>query len=214
MPANDLTTLTQVKAWLQAGSTAPPSTDDTLLNGLITSASQSIRNEIGYDPTSQAYTEVRNGSGQTRLALLNNPVTAVASVTISGISIPAAPNPIANGYLFDRTSIYLVGFTFLGGPYYYAQGGTAFFRGQQNVTVVYTAGYGTGGAAPYLDGTVLTHLAQVATDLVTLWYKSKLRIGVDSSGLGPERVSFMTQTPLPAWAQQALNQYKRKFVPV
>ena len=47
MPAGDLTTLSDVKAWLQTGQNPFPATDDALLMRLITAASRFTENWLG-----------------------------------------------------------------------------------------------------------------------------------------------------------------------
>jgi hypothetical protein len=61
------------------------------------------------------------------LFLRNRPVTAVSSVTVDGVAIQASsPAPTGAGYLFDDSSVYLVG--------------QCFTKGVQNVVIQYSAG--------------------------------------------------------------------------
>src|SRR5579862_2403078 len=125
MAASDLTSLANVKAWF-----APPlaaTSDDALLQRLITAASGFILTWLDRDLTQQSYGETRDGTGGTRLALGNTPVTAVSSVAIDGVAIPPMPDAVSPGYGFSATQLVLRGF--------------AFTRGAQNVAVSYTAGY-------------------------------------------------------------------------
>src|SRR5215475_696282 len=60
MAFGDLTTLADVKAWLQTGQSAFPSTDDALLTRLITAASQLIQTWLNRKIALQDWIEVRD----------------------------------------------------------------------------------------------------------------------------------------------------------
>jgi hypothetical protein len=63
MAFGDLTTLADVKAWLQTGQSAFPVTDDALLTRLITAASQVIQTWLNRQIALQDWTEIRDGAG-------------------------------------------------------------------------------------------------------------------------------------------------------
>jgi hypothetical protein len=185
MATGDLTTLANVKAWL-----SPPlatTTDDALLQRLVTAASQFIQVWLDRTIAAQAYTETRDGHGGARLVLRNRPVTAVTSLVVDGVAIPPSTAPGAAGYRFDDVSLGLVGH--------------AFTRGFQNVVVGYTAGY---AATP-------PDIEQACIALVALRYKERDRIGHVSKSLAGETVTF-TQKDLPADVATLLAQY-RNVVP-
>src|SRR5215471_19421183 len=96
MPSGDLTTLADVKAWLQTGQNPFPATDDALLTRLITAASGFIQNWLGRQVLSGDWIEIRDGDGGQRLVFANFPVTAVLSLSIDGLAIPPA-SPGAHG---------------------------------------------------------------------------------------------------------------------
>src|SRR5579863_7059613 len=129
MAFGDLTTLADVKAWLQTGQTSFPATDDVLLSRLITAASQFIQTWLGRQIASSDWQEVRDGSGGQRLTFANFPVTAVLSLSIDGIAIAAAPTDggFDAGYVFTPTELALRCYVFT--------------RRAQNVIFTYTAGY-------------------------------------------------------------------------
>ena len=113
----DLTTLADVKAWLQTGQSAFPPTDDGLLTRLITAASQYIQTWLNRRISVGDYLEVRDGTGGQRLQFACFPVSAVLTLAIDGIVIPPALalTPSAGsttGYAFssDRTRFAWVSF--------------------------------------------------------------------------------------------------------
>ena len=60
MAFGDLTTLADVKAWLQTGQAAFPATDDALLTRLVTAASQYIQTWLNREIASADFLEVRD----------------------------------------------------------------------------------------------------------------------------------------------------------
>ena len=90
MAFGDLTTLADVKAWLQTGQAAFPSSDDALLTRLITASSQYIQSWLNRQIASADYLETRDGTGGHRLQFACFPVTAVLYLTIDGQVVPAA----------------------------------------------------------------------------------------------------------------------------
>jgi hypothetical protein len=118
----DLSTIARVLA--RVGGCEP-----VVAGHLLTAVSKQIQNFISYNIAAQSYSVAFNGNGMARRMLPDYPVTAVASVTVDGISIPQANTPTASGFLFDDRGVYLRGYTFS--------------RGVQNVAISYTAGYAT-----------------------------------------------------------------------
>jgi Phage gp6-like head-tail connector protein len=179
----ELTTLAEVKAWLQLGQGAFPSADDALLTRLIGAASQFVQNWLGRPVGLADYAETRDGSGGRRLQFGVFPVTAVLSLTIDGIAVPPASTSAGRGYVFSPTQLAVQGY---------------FFRaGAQNVAFAYTAGY----AAVPVD------LAQACIDLVALRYRERARLGEVSKHIGIETVTF-AQTDMSAATQSMLQQYR------
>jgi hypothetical protein len=123
----DLTTLANVKQDLTIGENA----NDTQLSRLITEFSAWFLNQINRGGLITAsYTERRNGQGGDSIVPGFYPVTAVSGVTVDGMPIPASPDGVASGFVFDELTIYMVGCY-------------RFRRGRQNVQLSYTAGYAT-----------------------------------------------------------------------
>src|SRR5579884_302346 len=170
MAYGDLCQLGDVKAWLSLGQNPLPNADDALLSRLITAASRFIGSWLGRQVWPPAvWQEVRDGSGGNTLVFANFPVTAVSSLTIDGLAIPAAPagGGFDAGYRFTETVLSLTGYRFT--------------RRQQNVIVTYTAGY---AAVP-------DDISQACIELVALRYRERTRIGEVSKALaGGETVTF------------------------
>src|SRR5262249_39647263 len=107
----DLTTLSNAKAWLNIPATQ--TSEDALLTRLVTAESLLFLQAINRANLNQAsYTEKRNGSGGSTLMVRNYPIISVQSLTIDTVSIPASPDGVRAGYVFDDYAISLVG-----GPY-------------------------------------------------------------------------------------------------
>lgn len=186
MAFGDLTTLDNVKAWLQTGQNPFPATDDALLAGLVTAASRFVESWIGRPVLSADWVEVRDGSGGQVLAFANIPVTAVLSLTIDGLAIPPAPSgdAFAAGYLFTRTELALRGYVFT--------------RRLQNVVVTYTAGY---AEAP-------PDIAQACVELVCQRYRERTRIGEVSKTLGGGETVAFSQKDMSDDVKTVLSQYR------
>ena len=117
MAFGDLTTLADVKTWLQTSQSAFPPTDDALLSRLITAASQYVQTWLNRQIAQCDYIEVRDGTGGQRLQFARFPVCAVQSLTIDGIAIPPAPPSVPStvltaGYVFSPTQLAIRGYYF------------------------------------------------------------------------------------------------------
>jgi hypothetical protein len=191
MAFGDLTTLADVKVWLQTGQDAFPDTDDALLARLITAASQFVQTWLNRQIAPGDWQEVRDGSGGQRLAFANIPVTAVLSLSIDGLEIPpsAAGGGYGAGYVFSPTELALRGYVFT--------------RRTQNVIVTYTAGY---AVTP-------PDIAQAAVELVCLRYRERTRIGEVSRALGGGQTVTFSQQDMSDDVKLLLSQY-RALTPV
>ena len=191
MAFGDLTTLADVKTWLQTGQDAFPGTDDVLLARLITAASQFVQTWLNRQIASTDWQEVRDGTGGQRLAFANFPVTAVLSLSIDGLDIPASPadGGYGAGYVFSRTELALRGYVFT--------------RRAQNVIVTYTAGY---KVTP-------SDIAQAAIELVCERYRERTRIGEVSRALGGGETVTYSQQDMSDDVRLLLSQY-RALAPV
>jgi hypothetical protein len=185
MAFGDLTTLDEVKAWLQTGQAAFPGTDDILLARLITAASQFIQRWLNRTIISADWCEVRDGTGAQRLTFGNFPATAVLSLSIDGIAIPPAGNGgFGTGYVFSPTELALRGYVFTRRP--------------QNVEIIYTAGY------PVIP----PDIAQACIDLVCLRYRERTRIGEVSRAIGGTETVTYSQRDMSEHVKLLLSQYR------
>lgn len=123
MAVGDLTTIDAVRTQLRLEDPL----DDAWLESLITSSSAWFKTEVGRDVVSGNYTHTFDGNGSRGLTLRQAPVSAVSSVTVDGVTIPARTSVSGDGWVLDGDRVELVGYTFT--------------RGTQNVVVAYTAGY-------------------------------------------------------------------------
>ena len=183
----DLTTLSDVKAWLQTGQSALPTTDDALLTRLITAASQFIQTWLNRQIASQDWIEIRDGIGgpvspyEMRYQFATFPVSAVSLVVVDGLTIPpillsqsvqpgsagVSNFAIQEGYLFTPTQLVIRGY--------------AVPRKAGCVTLQYTAGYSV----------IPPDLAQACIELVAMRYRERSRIGEVARAIGGgETVSY------------------------
>src|SRR6266403_990684 len=186
MAYGDLTTLAEVKAWLQTGQNPFPATDDALLTRLITAASEFVQNWLGRQIAAADWLAMRDGTGGQLLAFANIPVTAILSLSIDGLMIPpaSADGGFGAGYIFTPTELALRGYVFTRRP--------------QNVIVTYTAGY---AATP-------PDIAQACIELVCQRYRERTRIGEVSRALGGGETVNFSQQDMSADVKLLLSQYR------
>ena len=208
MPLVDLCTLPEVKEWANIPAGVGP--QDSILQALIARVSANVRQYCSRDLDATLYTETYNGSGSSRLYLRNAPVTAVTSVTINASPVPLASSPVGSGYLFDNSSIYLIGFGYSNPVSGLGAGGGNFTRAFQNVTVVYTAGY-VRNVNPTLDA-LPADLRQASIEMVLLKYRRRLHADKISETLASQNTQYLVDE-YSAEIRGVLNRYRR-VVPV
>ena len=180
-----LTNYADVKAYLNLTT----DNDQALIIRLIGAASNFLQTYLNRNLESATYAETRNGTGNNRMMLFNDPVTLVSSVTVNNQVILPAVDSVSSGYIITDSMLHLRWYLFT--------------RGIQNVVVVYTAGY---SISPDMipDG-----IQQVCVDLVALKYKERDRIGENNKTFGGVTVSYRTWD-LTKGQQGMLNQYQRR----
>jgi hypothetical protein len=107
-------------------------------------------------------------------------------LSIDGVAVPARA-PTGAGYVFDEDYLLLCGYCFT--------------RGQQNVVLVYTAGY---EATP-------ADIEQAVLEIVALKFKERERIGVSSETLAGQTISFFRNVS--SDTMSVIDSYRR-VVPV
>lgn len=193
MAAPDLTTRNDLKAWLQITGT----TDDALLDLLITSISEWIQVWLSFRVWVTSYSDKLNGNGGAVLYLPNPFLVAVTSVKIDGAAIPLSAGPDAAGYYLVGEGQNLSG---IGLRNY------RFTRGFSNVEVTYTAGIAT-------DANSVPHdLQRCCLEMCAMKYKERDRIGLVSKGLGGETTTFFMKD-MPDTVATALANWQ-KVVPL
>jgi uncharacterized phiE125 gp8 family phage protein len=190
MAANDLTTLDNVKQYLEITST----NSDALLSRMITAASAFITSWLSRNFIQATYTETYNGSGSTTQLLRQTPIVSVSSLVVNTITVPPSPDGVQAGYVFDDMALYLIGMSTYGWSYpvYY------FPRGKQNIKVTYTAGYAT----------VPADVEQACIELVGKQFNRRKHLDVSNKNLGTEVVSY-TKDDLGKDTQAILQSYAR-----
>jgi len=179
--------LSDLKAWLNINDNV--NNDDAVLTNLLSAATGLIIRYLGWDLTTQAYTQTFNGNGRDRVMLSNYPITAVSSVTIDGVAIPVAgpyggSNFLPQGYSFDENTVYLRGYWFR--------------KDIQNVTISYTAGY---EEIPF-------EVSQACLELAADRYRQRDRIGKASEGLAGQTTAFSLKD-MPPNTRQILDMYRK-----
>ena len=202
MAFGDLTTLADVRSWLQMGQNPFPATDDELLTRLITAASQYIQTWLNPQIASQNWIETRDGlgsvlgPGETRYQFAAFPVTAVFRVIVDGVEIPAIPAPTQSGTVAVGTPSARQGYLFT--PTQLVIRGYPVPRKTACVILQYTAGY----TAPPAD------LAQACIELVALRYRERGRIGVAKAIGNGQTVSY-SQKDMSDSIKTVIEQYRR-----
>jgi hypothetical protein len=200
----DLTTLADVKAWLQTGQSAFPATDDALLTRLITAASQFIQTWLNRQIASQDWVETRDGLGSAlgpydvRYQFAAFPVSAVSLVVVDGLTIPPIPSspPAPPGIAAISTFATQAGYLFT--PTQLVIRGYAAPRKAACVTLQYTAGY---AVTP-------PDLAQACIELVALRYRERSRVGELARAIGGSETVSYSQKDMSDPIKTLIQQYR------
>jgi hypothetical protein len=207
---NDLTTLTNLKGWLNTNSAAtanPNPSQDITFQRLITSTSSNILSAL-LRPSfiSQIYTDdVSCFAGRPQALLRQWPVTSVLSVKASNCVVPAATagSGSDSGYTYDswdgmspgnQAMLYTPGYGFSCQP------------GQNNVT--YQAGYLCSDALVIGEGQIGSPAQSILQPLESLgiWSYDNGVVGVPSNSLTGLAVTF-TKIPFAAGTSPGAGTY-------
>ena len=195
--ANDLLALADLEAHYNI---APGGADEPYLSSAITRASYDFytyasRGAFGSALARgyaneflgvQSYVGRFNGYNTNAINLPVYPVFSVTSLVANDQTIVPSPDGVAYGYLFDEDEVQLV------------RG--KFYRGFQNVSVSWTAGYTV--PPPDLVGAVEL--------LVMSWYNRRKHIDVESETVN-EQTRRYSGKKYPAEVEQTFERYRRKF---
>ncbi len=154
-PAIDATTLADTQAWITA--LAIPTIAPDQLQQMVTAMSAAIQTWLGYNLAQAQYAADFDGRGSAKVAFPNSPVTAIASLSIDGMAIPASTGPGVAGYVFS---------TLQPNQSWLGLRGYRFCRGMQNCSISYTAGFAAGQIPPQIVQAcreAITALSQVAS---------------------------------------------------
>lgn len=180
---SDLTTLAQVKEYMTISD--DDTSQDDLLQMLLSAASVAIANYCQRTFQLQQYNEVRDGTGQPTIVTLGYPVQSVSAVSICGRPIPAAVGWPRSGYSNGAWYIRIDGFEV---PF-----------GGKVLALSYMAGYST----------IPPDLAMAACETTLLAYKQKDWVGEDGSqGIDGQHVSYK-DIAITAATMMRLQPYKR-----
>ena len=193
MSANaiDLTTLPLVKSWLAANGTAPTNTsDDANIQACITAWSAVFLRETGMGPMDGSaptksifnsqidFTEVYDGNGSNKLFLRHRPIVSVQSLILGTTAVVQSSGWGQAGFVINSDGLSLSlrsgsgGFSSLSG--FYSGSTSSFWKGVQNIQVIYTAGY---AATPF-------DIELAARKTAALNYRRKDWIGLANTSLG------------------------------
>lgn len=200
MATGDLTTVANVKAWMNLPATI--SNDDPTLMRLVSAASQFVQTYLNRTIAVSTYTDSYTGSGSDTLALANYPVTGVTSLTIATVPVSQSSDGLQAGYVFDDRFIYLIGNAYASSVFPGAAPNKFPKWPPKGVQIVYSAGFAT---MPF-------DIEQATLELIALKYSDRSHFGQASKSINGEVVSFIT-ADMPAGVKTLLNNY-RKVVPV
>ena len=161
----DLTTLQAVKDFVEVQTTK----DDTIIASLITSFSQWALTYCSRETLSRilSFTETYDGNGSTRLYTRNSPIQSLVAVLVNGNAMPISAGYGKAGAFIEQLgkSIGVRGGSGAGSfvtTWYPGGGGPAFafWKGQGNIQIQYTAGH--------LPADVLNDVLTIALQTVQL----------------------------------------------
>jgi hypothetical protein len=166
---------------------------DSDLSALITQTSSDFCNATNRQSFFAAnYTEQRDGQGGDIIVLRNQPVQSVTGVTINNFIVPASPDGVALGFVFDHQAVKLIGYLFA--------------RGYGNVGLQYSAGFGESLTDPNFPG----EIQQAVLDWCQYRYKVQPAAAVASKHLNTgEQITYDIKD-MPETTRRVIQQYKRR----
>jgi hypothetical protein len=203
MAVQDLSTITNVKAWLPINTAN--TNDDPSIQRLLTATSMDFaRATHRPDILMATYIEVHQGDGGSRMIAFHWPVISVAALTVGGLAIPASPDKIQNGYYLDEDidperiwNVYLNGYA---------------FTDAAPVALTYTAGYVQPGSTPTgLQIALPEDIEQAVLDWCAYRYKQRPNVGVTARKSSQGESSNPETLDAPPNVLQVIERYKREL---
>ena len=208
----NLSTVASVKQYLGISSSG----QDALISNLIPRESRLIEKWTGrtFQGTASYVNKRLNGGGSDKLMLPDTPILAVTSVAVGTSNYTQSPDGVQAGYMFDNACLYLIG-------------GDIFWRGRQNVSVTFTAGYVTSetDSVPTGNTPTVTPVAggRAVTDMGVVYAVSGANLVATQGNLSAGQYSFnsgvytfsaadsgnsvtMTYAYVPSEVEQACNE--------
>ena len=170
------------KAMLESFANKVPETSDTNPQRYCDAAMEAVKNYLGYDPESQAYTQTVKGDGGLLLALKAMPITAISALSIDGVT--------ADPTLLEVESENYICF----------KDGTQFDKGSR-YTVTFTAGFAT------VPDIIKTTALQIGT---LLWESAGGNLAVSSTSFADTGSRVFNNFTADRFLKQ-IAQYKRVF---
>jgi len=160
------------------------------LKALITNKSQAITHFLDYEQIlAKDYTEYHDGDGYNKIYPYNLPVNSITSIHIS------------SDWDFDTESLVASGSYRIVNKQYVALKNTVFTKGEQNVQLIYNAGFET----------IPSDLKQVCIDEVIRAYNDKENIAVVSR-TDPKGTVTKLEKGFMKQSLQVLNRYKKLMI--
>jgi hypothetical protein len=191
IPMPDLTTLAPLKNRLKIPPTNIAADDD--LAELITQTSADFHNACNRNSFfNTQYSERRDGQGGQSMLLRNDLIQTVTGVVISGVTVPSSPDGLQPGYVYDNSTVKLVGYSFL--------------RGYGNVLIEYSAGFG----AALDDPDFPAEIELAVRDWCEYRYRARPAAGMKSKHMATGETVVYDQEDMPKTTARVVQQYKRK----
>lgn len=213
MAAGDLTDLAGVKAWGRI--TDDAANVDTLLSRLITAASAAVKAAVSRTISRATFTEIRSGDDAVgrgmRIYLREYPVNSITSITENGTALT-----FGTGYDTTKNVIYIADEGIL-----LRQGTTTagmfsplstpgrWQPGQQNITIVYNAGWDFPRAITPVATDLPYDIEQVVCEMVATMFEQGGWKGETTRSYGGASTQMLAD--LSPQAKMILSQYERGF---
>lgn len=200
-----LAVLNDLKTYLSKPLTSSP--DDTLLTLVLGYSMTAMNSYLNRNLAYSAYSELRDGNGNQKMQVVGYPILTFTSLVITQecgwewgpITIPPSTNSQA-GYLISGRSVILRGYKFS--------------RGNRNVAMSYTGGYGDAMGPSGSDVNPWPQDLKMAVLMIaTQRFREISRLGSNSRMIGTESVTYdNANSGIPAGALTILSNY-RNVVP-